>query len=234
LLLQCEPLDDFAATRPMIIATAAKIQNANPAQYAWFSLRRFHNVRFTAERISKIHQVPAKHVKNVEKQADQIRFFLIQAKEYFDASKTVTLVTRPVLLYYSAMCLATAEILFKHSGDSSLDCARDKHKHHGLTFVNKHSKRTIDKITLSAAGLRAKPAIRANQARYGTFELWHQTAREPPMPADIINRLPGSGTIGYGAVVHGEDSRLGYLPECGVTLLDVMKCIPGRRVCWLK
>ena len=174
-----------------------------------------------------MHKLPSKQAKNAEKQADQIRFFLIQAKEYFDASRTVTLVTRPVLLYYSAMCLATSEILFKQSGDSSLDRARDSHRHHGLVFINERSKRTVDKITQSAAGLRAKPAIRANRERYGTFELWHQTAREAPMVADITSQLQGSNTLGYGAIALSQDSRLGYLPEGGVALLDILKYIPG-------
>ena len=217
----------------MHILSAAKMQGTNSAQYAWASLRRFHNVGYTSGRISDIHKISKRDKRNAGKQADQIRFFLMQAKEYFDASKSVTLVTRPVLLYYCAMCLATSEVLFKQSGDISLDRARDRHRHHGLEFVNKHPKRTVDKITESAAGLRAKPALRpkagapASKERYGTFELWQESAREAPLPADIEQRQGLASTTSYGAILTSADSRLGFLPVAGLTLLEIVAHIPG-------
>jgi hypothetical protein len=92
----------------MVIVKATKLDERDIVAYAWFSLRRFHNIRYTAGLISTIHKVPLKFKRDVDKQAEQIRFFLLQAKEYFDAAREVTLVTKPVLLYYSLMCLATA------------------------------------------------------------------------------------------------------------------------------
>lgn len=211
----------------MVIVKATKLQERDIVAYAWFSLRRFHNIRYTAGLISTIHKVPLKFKRDVDKQAEQIRFFLLQAKEYFDAAKAVTLVTKPVLLYYSLMCLATAEVLFKQSGDSSIDKARANHRHHGLEFVNAQSKRGAQHILQAAADLRAKPAIRGNEERFGTFELWHRTAREAPMVADHTIHTQTGAIATYGVVASSQDSRLGYLSDEGITLLEALRYIPG-------
>lgn len=181
----------------------------------------------------EIHCIEEKHHKNTKKQAEQIKFFLSQAKEYFDASRVVTLVTRPVLLYYSAMCLATAEVLFKQSGESSLDRARENHRHHGLVFINDRAKPLGGPFTCVASSMRSKPAIRTtpgaieSQGRFGTFELWHRTAREAPMVADITSRINQESVSFYGSVAYGSDMRLPLLPEEGITLLEAMQNIPS-------
>ena len=117
----------------MIITEVSLIAGADTARYCWASLRRFQNVAFVEETLVDLHSLPRKHRKNVVKQAQQIRYCLHQAKEYHDAASAVGLATKPLLLYYSIMSLALAEILLKQSGDSSLDKARGEHKHHGLS-----------------------------------------------------------------------------------------------------
>jgi hypothetical protein len=214
----------------MIIHNVAKVERTDIADFSWFSLRTFHNVRFTTEAIVRSHRIPKKYLKHAEKQADQIRFFLLQAKEYFDASRTVTLVTRPVLLYYSVMCLATAEVLFKQSGDNSLDKARESHRHHGLVFTNRNTPKDRDSAaTKAASGLLAQPATRDKGERYGTFELWHRSARGYPLPSESIefDRTTQSQMSRFTTFAISRDERLPLIPESGITLSETLEEIPG-------
>lgn len=144
----------------MIITSASLIYANDITKTCWSCIRRFHNVDFVRDLICKLQKPPIKQKNNTRKQAEQIKYCLIQAKEYYDAAQAVSLATKPVLMYYSTMSLALAEILLKQDGDSSLDRAREQHAHHGLTFhldlqKNQHEF-TLDK---SAACLRASPLV---------------------------------------------------------------------------
>jgi hypothetical protein len=103
----------------MLIEACDSVHLNNLIQYAWFGLRRFQNVDYVAELIRARTGAPAAQRANIRKQATQIRYCLVQAKEYCDAAATVSLATKPNLLYYSIMSLALAEILFKQDGLSS-------------------------------------------------------------------------------------------------------------------
>jgi hypothetical protein len=214
----------------MIITNVTKLERADVVEFSWFSLRSFHNVKSTADLMSNFHNVPNRHRSHVEKQADQIRFFLLQAKEYFDASRSVTLVTRPVLLYYAVMCLATAEALFKQSGDISLDRARGSHRHHGLSFVSRNTSKNKDDLASQAAnGLIALPATGGAGHRYGTFELWHRSARSYPLPGPItvFDHLTQSTRSSIEILGLPLDERYLMIPESGVTLNEALNNIPG-------
>ena len=128
----------------MIFNNALVVPRSEVARHAWAGLARFQNANFVEEKISQLHSLPRSQRQNAKKQANQIRYTLIQAKEYFDASSIVTLATKPNLMYYSIMSLALAEILFKQSGESSLDAARAQHRHHGLTLSNKNMSKDAD------------------------------------------------------------------------------------------
>ena len=67
------------------------------------------------------------------------------------------------------MSLALAEILFKQSGNSSLDKARAENRHHGLSMTTGGIARGAD-LADSAANLRAIP-MEVEGKRKGTFEL---------------------------------------------------------------
>jgi hypothetical protein len=155
----------------MIITEATLVPSTDAARYAWAGLGRFQNVPFVEEQICRLHNLGKADRQNERKQAKQIRYTLIQAKEYFDAAAIVTLATKPNLLYYSIMSLAIAEVLFKQTGASSLDAARAQHRHHGLQLRVTNTPQDADLETASAA-LIAEPLIRANGDRFGTFELW--------------------------------------------------------------
>lgn len=172
------------------------------------------------------HKILEKHRGNVVKQATQIRQCLIQAREYKDAADVTSLATRPLLLYYSLMSLALAQILFKGSGVDSLDAARGEHAHHGLTFTV--SSLTKGDFELTAAShLIAKPMI-AEGRRRGTFELWHRTAREDPVVGERT-RITGSGSLTSGAEVFliSANERLGYIAEQGMNFFECLSGTPG-------
>jgi hypothetical protein len=197
-------------------------------RYAWSGLRSFQNVKFVEGEIIRIHELDNSQRQNAKKQAAQLRDCLLQAKEYFDAAGVVSLATKPVLLYYAIMSLALAEILFKQSGDSSLDRAREQHKSHGLEFHFDNA--AIDRYDLreSASLLSARPSTRGGNARFGTFELWHRSAREMPLGAMIQVAFPnGVGTNRFGGVLSGLDDLFRPIPEGGLSFFDCIASLPG-------
>jgi hypothetical protein len=135
---------------------------------------------------------PPKWRDHVRKQAQQLRYCLIQAREYFSAAGSVSIATKPNLLYYGTMSLALAEILFKQSGDSSLDKARSEHRHHGLSMRAGGVPRGAN-LELSASHIRAIP-LNVDGRRKGTFELWHQSSREHPLAGFLTRHLAGGGS----------------------------------------
>ena len=164
----------------MIIPNTRSVRTANPSSFAWPALRRFQNVDLIADELMTIHRIDQRWRGDVKKQAQQLRYCIIQAREYFAAAATVSLATKPNLLYYGTMSLALAEILFKQDGNSSLDKARGEHRHHGLSMTVGAIPRGAD-LPTAAAQLRAVPM----EVRKGTFELWHRSSREHPLGGQI-------------------------------------------------
>jgi hypothetical protein len=214
----------------VIISECLSVPNFSP-EASWASLQRFQNTAYVAERIAALHNLKPNHAQNAKKQARQLRYCLMQAREYYRASAAVSLATRPNLLYYSIMSLALAEILLKSTGDNSLDRAREQHRHHGLTFEHIASSRTgpLD-LSHAASLLKAKPLILGDAKRAGTFELWHQTCRELPLVGKVSEQDTTGATIERVSVVaSGGDERLPLFPQAGMTLLQCMQNIPGMR-----
>jgi len=197
----------------------------------WRGLRRFHNVDYVRDVLVYLHNIPRGQRDNAKKQAEQIKYCLLQAREYFIAAKAVGLATSPTLLYYSVMSLALAEILLKHQGMCSLDAARGQNAHHGLEF-SLQAQGSLREQTLSARGLalRARPAVRSGGERFGTFELWHQTAREMPLVGRGQQLNPNSGsTVHYNVMTlsGAMDVRLPVISGTGVSLLDCFQHLPS-------
>ena len=186
-------------------------------RFAWSELKRFHNVQFVIDQLAA--QYPDASTNNLRKQATQIRYCLIQAREYADAANAVSLATKPNLLYYSIMSLALAEILFKQDGLSSLDKAREKHRHHGLELVNNET--TEKGLPATAAALRARPMQNKN-VRVGTFELWHRTCRESSVVGFVQRPFPGGTIDGFELVMSANSDQLPPVPLQGISLLDAL------------
>ncbi|WP_144439890.1 hypothetical protein [Methylobacterium sp. AMS5] len=211
----------------MIIGEASLIPHTDVERFSWSSLRRFHHVPSVIEALIKRHSISNGHRSNAAKQAGQIRHCLVQAQEYREASKVVSLSTRPLLLYYSSMSLALAQILYKGSGADSLDAARGEHAHHGLLFNVSSTPKGRYLLGETASLLKASPMIYDNKRR-GTFELWHRTAREEPIVGKLTrNTEEGSFTHLARVLLGANDKRMNMLPTDGMTLYDCFTGCPG-------
>jgi hypothetical protein len=212
----------------MLLTRTLPIAPDDVANYAWASLRRFLNVEFVAQRIIELHNVPEKHHDNARKQARQIRYCLMQAREYADAAKSVSIVTKPNLLYYSTMCLALAELLLKGQGTVSLDYARAQHAHHGLQFVHSQVPPSpLVPVTESAAALKALPRLKGDVG-FGTFALWHKTSRHVPLTGSVTtHNADYTQTHSYDALFNISDDPPPPLPTAGVSLLDLLVRLPA-------
>lgn len=195
--------------------------------YSWTIINRFKNTSFVSKYICDIHSIPKSQINNVKKQAIQIRQCLIQAEEYFKAARTVSLATRPLLLYYGTMSFALAEILLKQSGDSSLDRARGAHAHHGLDLRISSNPSKVEDLAGSGSLLRAVPMKKSDGSRYGTFELWHRSSRESPICATFENTVvEGSNTSETNIIALPNDTRPELLPSSGMSLLQCFQNVP--------
>lgn len=208
-----------------IITRARRIHASDPAAWAWSALRKFQNVELVSKKIATLHNVDPKWMKNVRKQARQIRHCMIQAREYFAAAQAVSLATKPNLLYYGTMSLALAEILMKQSGESSLDRARAEHRHHGLLMTAGDFPPDAD-LQTSAGMLRAAPMI-VEGRRKGTFQLWHRTSREHPLAGQVeTNLVTGGKTSTFEVVLGAINEDFPPIPDQGVTLADALAALP--------
>lgn len=212
----------------MILQSARKITTSDPEAFAWASLRRYQNVELVEQNIVALHSLERSDRRNARKQARQLRYCLIQAREYFSAAKGVTLATKPTLQYYGLMCLALAEILLKQTGDSSLDRARQQHRHHGLLFRDLQGKPLGPQLEASATRLIAVPHIDAAVDRRGTFELWHRSSREAPGVGIVTREWEGGvHTSGCEILCGSADEQLEPLPANGISLFDCIRSLPG-------
>jgi hypothetical protein len=210
----------------VILEQARAIPPTNTGDFAWSSLRRFQNVDSVEKEIIQLHCLAERWKPNAKKQARQLRHCLIQAREYFVAAKSVSLATKPNLLYYGMMSLALAEILLKQSGLSSLDRARAEHRHHGLSMIDPQNRATPSDLTAAASTLRAVP-LEINGIRRGTFELWHRSCREYPIGGQLNQHLDQGALSSYGIVASAADRELPPVPTTGFTLLECLINIPG-------
>ena len=211
----------------MIINNATIISTNDPCQYAWTHLRRFQHVPFVTDLHMRLRGLNKDQKHNAKKQAEQIRYCLQQAQEYHQAAEAVSLVTKPVLYYYSLMSLALAEILLKGTGDQSLDRGREHHNHHGLKLIVTASKEKELPLNQSGSLLGATPLIKDNQ-RFGTFALWHAVSREMPLVGEITQLLDsGVTTTQHRIVLSPDDRPFEPIPKGGYTLLDCLSHIPS-------
>ncbi len=214
----------------MITHEATYIPDRDAFEFAKTGLRRFLNVGFVTEQITRNHNVPPKYQKFARRQAEQIRYCLIQAHEYMIAAKSVSLATKPLLLYYSAMSFALAEILFKLDGNHNLEKARGDNAHHGLVFRCDVAGTFHLSLEDAALRLRARPLSKQGGIRFGTFNLWHSISRECPIFGPGTNYLPNGTTEGFFQMVAGaSDDAMPLMPDDGITLLHCFQNTPQMK-----
>lgn len=194
-------------------------------RFAWAGIDRFKNKEFVTQFLCEIHNIPNKHKENAKKQAAQIRQCIIQASEYFQAAKGVSLATKPLLLYYGTMSLALAEILTKGSGGMSLDAARGKNAHHGLLLKVDGKPSAMPLLCDSAMALRAVPMING-ATRTGTFHLWWNLSRESPVCGKLTTSYNGYDKSGTNILLGANDENLAELPDTGFSLLKCFRNTP--------
>ena len=203
-----------------------RLPSDNSDQFVWLRINRFKNVDYTADVLRDFHKAAKKNMKrNLRKQSIQIKYCIEQAKEYMDAAGTVSYSTKPLLLYYSCMSLALCEILFKQTGESSLDKARSENRHHGMSLKIRPYQSEVVSVS---KGLVADPVF--IDGKYsGTFHLWRQSA--------VFAPLVGKREFDFrdGTTRSGPDVNLMPVavadvvnfPRAGVTLFDCFRNTPS-------
>lgn len=211
----------------MIITSVKAINTQDIASYAWMRISQFQNAEFTSNTIKKLHNLQKKDFSNSKKQAEEIKFCLLQAKEYYDAAKNVSLVTRPVLLYYAIMSLSLAEILLKQTAESRLAKLREHHNCHGLQLHIKQSPKFDDSFNLAASSLLTKQQTKGMDEYVGTFEVWRQSAREYPLGGIQTTYFTnGTSQSGYNLILYPVDEAPPPIKNNGITLLECLRELP--------
>jgi YaaC-like Protein len=210
----------------MVINSVKIIEARDIAEFCWQRLAQFRNIQFTSERISYLHQLSLKDAGNARKQAEQIKYCLTQAEEYFHASKVVSLATRPLLQYYCVMSLALVEVLLKQNAESRLSKLRANHNCHGLTLSLASDPSPNDTLNSASEKMMARPQFGSNAQPKGTFEVWRRSAREYPT-AGYFKQLHGQAYIStFKALLYPADSAPPTLPSVGISLNDCLTNLP--------
>lgn len=80
---------------------------------------------------------------------------LDQAEQYFISSKKAQMIVKPLLLYYGAMALSTALILFLRDGNFRIEMLRQKYGRHGLRLkpVKDNKINMLDQLYVEEEGI---------------------------------------------------------------------------------
>jgi hypothetical protein len=189
-------------------------------------IKRYHNPDYCKNQIIQRHNVQPRHHLNAAKQGKQLSSCVSLGLSYLVSASQADLTIKPVLIYYSIMNFALAEILMKQDGSSNLDQLRAKHRHHGLDFSFDSSLPKEKSIQKACAALIAKPISNGIERR-GTFSVWHRTAREHPVVGKITSN---KGVSRYGATLSASDYRFPEIGNGGVSLLDALRLMPTMSV----
>lgn len=101
-----------------------KILTENPYEELWNYLSYFENKFNCIEHLKSNHSFIGKEERIAR--AIKLKYYIKQARDYYDLSLTVSTLTKPTLLYYGAVCLVEALILARRGYP-------DDTTHHGLT-----------------------------------------------------------------------------------------------------
>lgn len=113
----------------------------------WRYLSLFSQEKFAREKISDLH--PNLATKKLNEISLRISACIHHAKEYYEASKSVSMLTKPLLLYYGMYSLAKALI---YSRDPQINF--DSLKHHGLMSPEFDDK--VEKFASATTKLHSK------------------------------------------------------------------------------
>ncbi len=158
---------------------------------SWRRLLEYANIELAMEAIREIHGHDPKQEKNYKTKAEQVRFSLLQAKEYFEAARTSSLFTQPNHLYYGAVALSTACMVIRGDGKKSLDYLRKNSKSsHGLNFTFSASSNT------SKQGFKLLENSRVEILQDGHFANWYSTLKKEQKTYGFVTETRGNN-FGY-------------------------------------
>jgi hypothetical protein len=128
------------------ITESESIDCENPTEEVWKHLRYFLETAWVEDQIYELHKASNPKRADIKKQAVQLAYCIRQGEEYFRASATVGLATKPNLLYYGVVSLSKALVLLKLDGNHSFDALRKSgnHRHHGLELFGAVKRETND------------------------------------------------------------------------------------------
>lgn len=125
-----------------------KIQTNDKKREVWTYLGLFSTVDFTKKRLAVIHKDLAQNVS--ETRAPLICSCIRQAREYYRAARSVSILTKPLLLYYGMYSLAKSLIYLNNP-----TIERGQINHHGLKRprVSDNVARLLEATTSECKGL---------------------------------------------------------------------------------
>ncbi len=163
----------------------------------WRRIMEFANTDLTIDALSRLHGIAGTNSlkSNYKKQAKQIRVSILQAREYFSAAESSSVITSPNHLYYGMVSLAAAIMLLCGDGEKALDKLRRTpgNRHHGLDFSTN--------VSASTCGQDLK-IFRESQVvvrRDGFFLNWYRTLSDIALQYAITVTPPMTtrGTVGH-------------------------------------
>ena len=200
------------------------ITTSNPSKECWRRLLEFTNAEYAVQVIESLHgEGDSKSDKsNYNKQAQQIRASILQAKEYFDAAERASVITSPNHLYYGMVSLSSAVMLLRGDGRFSLDRLRQdpSNRNHGLDFTTSATRVTCRE------GVSLLETSRVRTRNSGHLVNWLRCL--PPahsyVPARVVihtsSQTASQRIEGFGARLSEN-----VLPDAGA-LLELMRPLP--------
>lgn len=189
----------------------------NFSKRIWIGILEYANVAFSEGRLESLHGL-RNH--NTRKQAKQIRSCILQAKDYFDASESASLITRPTQLYYGVVALSSALMLLHGTGDHSLDKLREKEENrkHGIRFSG-----DIKALLRSETPFAH---VFATLERTGFFRNFYETYPAPAIHYPLkFRREDSSINVGWSEVASGSKTPYDDLrPK--ISLADLVARLP--------
>ncbi len=217
-----------------MINRVQEIVSDQPTNDIWKRIRYLTDQHLVTELITTKHNIPkGKYEADIRKQAKQIGYSIIQAEEYYSASKRVNLPTRPVLLYYGSVCLSKALILLSKTGEYSYDSLRNnnKHQHHGLEL----SRNILSDINTSTSiehflrSITCKIFCKNDGTPWGHFPLFIESLSPPVFQYQKDIRFDSGGTTGLKllSLLNGPPSSpLTELCKKQICLFDSIRVLP--------
>src|ERR1700722_2684041 len=193
----------------------------------WRRILEFSNIELSVEEIARRHgPINSESRDNYRKQARQVRVCALQAKEYFDAATTASLITRPNHAYYCAVSVASMMMLILGDGTRALDFLRTKPSNtkHGLKFSTGCTAKS------AAVGLSLVENSFAEIDAAGQFANWYSTLPTVVGMHAVTSRAaaaPTGATIrSLGGVGQSTVPTIGSLVGVKRSILDLIKYLP--------